>query len=557
MQKEEIKILLDLDTNSHKYNNISPDLVKKLDNFLEDLSREISEDVFLVYKKFSAMKDDAPENMKKNLFFTIQNFINEKLSNQKYPDALFLYRFLMVKSELNSNSFFNLAEILFNLKYKELSIDFIKLYEKKETNKPLLLLTMANFYNLQLKEYKTAIKYYEKYLELDKTKSVIYTITASLYAKAYGDFSLQDQLFYFKKAYDLKPEDRLVLHGLAFCSEKLGDKVNAKKYYEEFLKINPTETDYYNYGAFLINCGDFENGHKYFTHRFFVEDKNLEYPIKFDIERKWDFVEDISEKTLLVHYEQGFGDTFMYCRFIPGLKKLAKKIIFVVQDELYDLIKKSPVISNGINIIPASTDLKTLSYDRHMALLDTPYVLKTNIHTIPYANGYLEVSDEQIKDYAEKYIQKSPNLKAAIAYQGDKSANYNGRDIEFSRLRNIISAENIDFYSVQAGVSEENGVVSLGKTFNNFTDTACALKNMDIVISTDNVILNLAGALGVKTIGLFNKYPNYRWFKLSGSNTGWYNSVIPLQTDENNCWRDVFAKCTKILAEYLQKIEVK
>ena len=77
-----------------------------------------------------------------------------------------------------------------------------------------------------------------------------------------------------------------------------------------------------------------------------------------------------------------------------------------------------------------------------------------------------------------------------------------------------------------------------------------ALKNMDIVISTDNVILNLAGALGVKTYGLFNKYPNFRWFNLKGDNVGWYNSVTPLQVEENNCWADVFSELTEILNNF-------
>ena len=70
---------------------------------------------------------------------------------------------------------------------------------------------------------------------------------------------------------------------------------------------------------------------------------------------------------------------------------------------------------------------------------------------------------------------------------------------------------------------------------------------MDIVISSDNVILNLAGALGVKTYGLFNKNPNFRWFKLTGDNIGWYESVTPLQAEENNYWSDVFSELVEIL----------
>ena len=73
---------------------------------------------------------------------------------------------------------------------------------------------------------------------------------------------------------------------------------------------------------------------------------------------------------------------------------------------------------------------------------------------------------------------------------------------------------------------------------------------MDIVISTDNVILNLAGALGVKTFGMFNKHTNFRWYKTTGSNVGWYDSVIPFQVEENNCWSDVFSSIVNELSKY-------
>ena len=82
----------------------------------------------------------------------------------------------------------------------------------------------------------------------------------------------------------------------------------------------------------------------------------------------------------------------------------------------------------------------------------------------------------------------------------------------------------------------------MGKTFNDFTDTACALKCMDVVITADNVILNLAGALGVKTFAIFNKYPNFRWYKLTGDDVGWYKSVKPFQVNDENHLKEILSK---------------
>lgn len=330
MLREELKTLFNSDTECFYDNGISKTLLKLFDAcILEHINENnFAPEVLNVYKKFSKMKQEAPEGMKNELFVTIRKFAKEQSLSGSDFEPLVLFRFLMVKSKLIMDDYAFVGEHLAKLGYNDLAIEFMKLYEKFEQNKALMFITMANFYNLKLKNYKMAIKYYEKYLQLDATKSVIYVIVGNLYSKVYGDKSLEDQVFYFEKAYKLKPDDRLILHGLAFCYEKLGKKEKAAFFYEKLLDNNPTSIDYYNYGAFLISCGDFKNGHKYFRYRFLIEDENLKYPLPNDV-KKWDLESDIFDKTLLVHYEQGFGDTFMYCRFIPLLKRKAKKLFLL------------------------------------------------------------------------------------------------------------------------------------------------------------------------------------------------------------------------------------
>ena len=542
MIAEDIKALLN--KNQTNIVQITPELLKSVDEVI--LSDNPDEEAISIYRKFSPENVNL-DNSNSELLSLLKNFAKEKIITHKYSSALLIYRLLVLKTDGNSEVFYDISQIMAELDKNEDAVKFIKLYEKNEGNLPLKLLTLANFYNLQLKDYKTAIKYYEQYLKIDETKAVIYTILASLYAKAYGDLSLKDQLFYFQKAYRLKPEDRLVLHGLVFCYEKLGDKVSADKLYKELLENNPTENDFFNYGGFLINCGDFENGHEYFTHRFNIDDINLKYPINGDDKKRWDFERDITDKTLLIHYEQGFGDTFMYCRFVPLMKKFTKKIIFVVQDEMIELIKSSKMISKDIKIISDKIDLSTVKYDYHMALLDTPYVLKINTEQIPFKEGYLTVAKTKISQYAKKYVKATSNFKVGIAYHGNKNANYHGRDIDFSRFKSLFKINNIDFYSFSTEKEDDGRVTYLNDSFKDFTQTACAIKNMDLIVTTDNVILNLAGALGVETIGLFNKYPNYRWYKLSGDDVGWYKSVKPMQAEDENCWSELFEYLYQIL----------
>ncbi len=551
MSKDLLFDLFNIDKSSPEVNNIGNDLLCLFDSAIFSLLETsiVSDEVSAVYKKFVSMKQEAPDSMKNNLFSTIRNFANEQSSCGKYLDSLVLYRFLVVKSELFSTDFYTIAELLNCLGLRDLSFQFIELYKEKEQNRPLMFLTLANFYNMQIKDYKTAIKYYEKYLEIDKTKSVIYKITANLYSKVYGNDSLAQQIDYYNCAYNLNNTDRTVLHALAFAYEKLGQNENAKRFYQELLANNPTPIDYFNYGAFLISCGDFIEGHKYFRYRFNINNENYKYPQTLPEAKRWDLETDISDKTLLVHYEQGFGDTIMYCRFVPELKNFAKNIIFVVQDSLYELIKNSHLISDGINVISDKEDLSGVEYDYHMALLDAPYVLKIEVSKLPFCDRYLDIEDKLTEEYAKKYLNLSKILKVGIAYSGDSAANYAGRDIDLNKFNILNDISGIDLYSLQYDEKVSNPkITSIGKTFNNFTDTSAAIKNMDLVITTDNVILNLAGSLGVKTIALFNKETNYRWFKTTGENVGWYNCVKPLQVDYEDNWNSVFSQLVNILA---------
>ncbi len=506
-----------------------------MDNFLEILTKVIAEQVNdsvicketeNVYNKFSNLDPKAPESIKEPVFTALRNFALSLLEEKRVVDSLLIYKLLIEKSAQIIVDFSNIAQILAMIGYHDFADKFIEYYKKNEENKPLLFITLGNFYNFWQKDYKKAIISYEKYLEIDQTKPVVYTILANLYEKVYGTETINTQIELYKKALDLKSDDRLAIHGLAFGYERLKDPVNAKKYYELLLKNNPTNTDYYNYGCFLIQHGDFKNGFEYFAKRNLIESETFKNSITNTQELLNKLKTDLSDKTLLVKYEQGFGDTIMFCRFLPELKAKCKKLIFVTQDETLKLMKSSFKTAEGIEII-SQTEFENNcpEFDTGMMLLDSGYVL--GCERILPSKGYLCVDDSKIKNYGQKYL-KNNRFKIGISWSGDKNSNYGGRNFELKDFGILKNLDNVQIYSLQKDYSGNcEWIVSLGETFEDFTDSACAIKNMDMVVSTDNVILNLAGALGVKCAGLYSYYPNFRWFKLDGEDCGWYKSVKP------------------------------
>ena len=91
-------------------------------------------------------------------------------------------------------------------------------------------------------------------------------------------------------------------------------------------------------------------------------------------------------------------------------------------------------------------------------------------------------------------------------------------------------------------IPQDATLIRLGKTFHNWEDTACAMNCMDLMISTDNGVMNLAGALGIKTFGLFNRIVEWRWFKTEGEDIAWYKSIKPFQCPTSGAWDVPVAK---------------
>ena len=238
----------------------------------------------------------------------------------------------------------------------------------------------------------------------------------------------------------------------------------------------------------------------------------------------------------------------MYGRFIPLIKQYAKQTVVIVQPQLEKLFKNSKIVSEGVEIM---TDIKEFisKYKNekyvHIPMLDLPYPLGIDSHFIPFDEAYLTPLQPK--------IYNTNKLKVGIAYSGDISANYNIRNIELSEFEPLTRNENIQLYSLQVGEPSEqlkeygDKIIDLGKEFNDFIDTANAIAGLDLVITVDNVILNLAGALGKKTYGLYNKYPNFRWFNLKGENVVWYKSVKPFQCKKENEWSDVIKEVEECL----------
>ena len=469
----------------------------------------------------------------------------EQLFNDKnWQEAMIKYKNVFNNSTLQEGDFINLITCLAELKETELAMEYLRKYEESAEDKDRANYVIADLLYFKFNIIPESIQRFERYLVNNPDDALINNTLGHLYSVYYKDKFLDKQLKYFLKAHDLNPNSRTFTRNVALTYNKLGEFKKSDSYYKRLLNINPTHNDYVDYACMLIKNGDFKNGFEYFKHRFQKEDKPALYPPMLPPDKELVNTKQLKNSVILVQAEQGYGDSIMYARFVKELATKAKKVLFVVQNELVDLFKTSDL---GAEILPMDTDFSILEYDYHIPVMNLPILLNTTVKTIPYKDKYLTADSHKIEHFGYEFVTDSKKIKIGIAFAGHDVLKDLNRDIELVEFLPILKMRNANIYILQHedfnkqvdALPKGCNVINVGKDFTTFEDTAAAIMNMDIVITTDNVILNLAGALGVKTFGLFNRFTEYRWYDLNGNDVGWYQSVKPYKAQAMDEWSDL------------------
>ncbi len=524
----------------------SKDLINSLDVAMADYycqhgDYEKGLDIFR-----ETLKEIFNENERINIVNKYLNHalaFSQKLTNEKkYIEAVEQYRDMMKYSGFPVTIYKNIGLCMKNLGNADLAIKFLKRFEEISPDKEDVYVYLADITYSDIKDNKKAIEYYEKALEKNPNNFSIHNMLGHLYSTCYQDKFKDKQIYYLTRAFELAPQNRIVVKNLAYVYGKFDEVAKADEFYQKLMYLNPTHSDLHAYGAYLVRHKRFSEGFKFLQHRFQKEDlNNVAFPALLTTKKKkWNMKLDIKDKKILVHFEQGFGDSIMFVRFLDELKKRCKEVSLVVQDSLIPLMQDSKL---GVEIY-SEKQIPQISYDLWIPMMDLPIVCETQPDSIPKAEGYLKVPKTKINAYKKKYINDNDKLKIGIAYEGTLASKETDRDIPLKFLYPLMKLPDVEVYSFQVDdltrqmdrVPEDANLIRLGKTFKNWEDTACAMNCMDLMVTTDNGVMNLAGALGIKTFGIFNRIVEWRWFKTQGEDIAWYKSIKPFQTPTSGAW---------------------
>ncbi len=464
------------------------------------------------------------------------------MGQQKFLEALEIYREIMQVSYTPINVYKQIGLCMKNLGNADMAIKFLKYFEEISPDKEDVYIYLGDLVYTDIKDNKKAIEYYEKALEKYPDNYTICNMLGHLYSTCYQDKYKDKQIEYLTRAFKLAPNNRIVVKNLAYVYGKFDEEAKADEMYAKLMYLNPTHSDLHAYGAYLVKHGRFAEGFKFLQHRFQKEDLgNVAFPEIFKTKKKrWNMKVDITNKVVLVHFEQGFGDSIMFARFLDELKTKCKEVLLVVQNGLIQLMKDSKL---GVEVY-SEADVPNLKYDYWVPMMDLPIICETRPDTIPQTTGYLKVPKTKINAYKKQYINDNDKLKIGIAYEGTMASKETNRDIPLEYMYPLMQLPDVEVYSFQVDdltrqmdrIPQDANLIRLGKTFKNWEDTACAMNCMDVIVTTDNGVMNLAGALGIRTFGLFNKITEWRWFKTQGEDIAWYRSIKPFQCPTSDDW---------------------
>lgn len=335
---------------------------------------------------------------------------------------------------------------------------------------------------------------------------------------------LQEALKDFEQALTIAPNYTEALYNRGNALLALGQLDTALASFNTAVASAPDNADaHFNRAAALLLGGNFEDGWHEYEWRW----RQSSYkPLHLFEQPRWTGKETLNGKTLLLHAEQGAGDTLQLLRYIPMVKALGAHIILEVQAPLEPLLQGladvDAVIKQG-GALP--------HFDYHIMLMSLPSAFNTRLTTIPPCYPSLQAPAEKISAWAEK-LGKAAAPRIGLAWAGNPDhKNDHNRSIPLAFLLRRLAPE-YNYISLQQELREQDketleaasNLLPIGEHLQDFSDTAALIANLDLVITVDTSVAHLAGVMGKPVWILLPYAPDWRWLE-KGETSPWYPSA--------------------------------
>ena len=383
----------------------------------------------------------------------------------------------------------------------------------------------------RLKRYTEAIPHLKAAAEAHPDQPGIVTNLANAYradhrlveaTEAYERALLQDDTF--AEAYA----------GLGTTHRMAGRLEDAKIMLDRALTLNANHADArFSRALLYLEQGNFPFGFADYEHRWSSSD----FPGRSIAGAEWRG-EDLNGKTILVHAEQGFGDTIQFARYVPILAARGAKVVFYAQPELIPLITELRGVADAI---PAESR-EVPAYDYYVAVMSLPYHFGTLPETIPSEVPYLSPMGTLPTDLERLLPRTSDTFRVGLVWAGRTNhTNDRHRSCGSNDLRPLLELPGVTYFSLQKEPREDDGnfldgIVDLAPHLTNFSVTAIVMDRLDLIVCVDTAPAHLAGALGRPVWLMLPHRGEWRW-ALAQDSSPWYPSMRIFRQSSPDDWK--------------------
>jgi tetratricopeptide (TPR) repeat protein len=390
-----------------------------------------------------------------------------------------------------------------------------------------------------LRQFDAAISSYDRVIELKPLDADAYYnrgVALSALGQLTAAIASYDQAIAIRPAY----AEVYINRGVALKS--LGQFDAAIASYDKALSLKPDNTEgHWNKSILNLLRGNFAQGWEDYEWRW---KRDLSLPKNSGLSQPlWLGKESLKDKVILLHSEQGLGDTLQFCRYVKLVSDLGARVVLTVPKPLLGLLS----VLDGVDQLVAKGSALP-EFDFHCPLLSLPLAFKTNLENIPHPPHYLTSNASKVVQWQKKLGSKT-KPRVGLVWSGSTTlANDHNRSI---LLADLIKHLPVDFQyvSLQKEVREIDlstlqshpDISHFGNDLNDFSDTAALCEAMDVIVSVDTSVAHLAGALGKPAWVLLPFDPDWRWL-LDRTDSPWYPSAKLYRQAHIGDWEGVFRR---------------
>jgi Tfp pilus assembly protein PilF len=316
------------------------------------------------------------------------------------------------------------------------------------------------------------------------------------------------------------------------------------------LEINPELADaHLNEGLARLGIGDFAAGWPKYEWR---DRRAAAAPRPASPAPRWRGDEQLAGKVILLHAEQGLGDTIQFLRYAPLVARKGARVIAEVQQPLKALAEGL----RGVERVIAQGDPRP-AFELQCSLLSLPLAFGTRLETIPAEIPYLAAAPERIAQWRARLGEQRAFRVGIVAAGRPGHRNDRNRSMPMARLAGaLLAPDELELVSLQPALDERDaralgsraGFVSLAGQLKDFSDTAAVVSLMDLVVSVDTAVAHLAGAMGKPVWILLPHSPDWRWL-LEREDSRWYPSARLFRQAQIGDWQPVLERVRRELLQ--------